>query len=1165
MKPTKRFLSVLLSLCLVLGMLPGVAFAANNYSQFTDVNTSDWYNEAVQYVSGQGLMSGTSATTFEPDASTTRGMIATILYRLEGSPAYLNSGYTDVPANEWYAPAVSWAKTYNVVSGYGDGKFGPNDAISREQLASILFRYSQLKKYDTAMYGDLTKYSDQGKISSYAKIPLSWAVGKGVITGIGDGTLDPQGGATRAQVAAILQRYMDNVVAKGNPLTPGSNVGFAPLPNEPEETAPATYTVTFLMNDGTGKVYNEQVVKAGSKAVKPETPRLQDRTFYGWFLTSNATGRAFDFNSVINSDVTLYADWGGNRYDWTWRPNGNTGINPGDVNSNLPNYNQLLDAGVPDVEMYSFTTDTWDIPVGTSGQMVKFEAEIFAEKETIGEVTIKDENDQLIGKMTEVSPGKYELEVRLQSSEVAQKKYHAECGGVTSASVTIGYYKAYTSTEIAALTSVVNDIDTAMASYVDANGDLIGNANEAAAALEAQLDSLKSTSGLTYTKDADGTYIINLPSGLVYRYSFQVKGVDSASFIISNQPFKGEYGLDNDGTDLAALSDAATDGSSRLVDSRTKYTFNSATSGNEMNTAADGNYDAAEVSLDALKDLVKAEVVSWHGHGGYDPVYGSYMGTGTRYNATDFTNNTALQADSDAGRVILKNGRWWITGGFVEKYSAPGDLAGHFLYLGTCSSGADMVDNANTTYELAQAFVNRGAVVIANTRTISTKYNTRMENSVFTRLSEQKADGTYYTLSEALQYAKNQHGQVDFASYTDRNGVTGSAEVRIFPATEAAAGYHFQKATGTVTGKVLAASDNSAISNALVRVYDANGACVVTTRTNAAGEYTFNNLPVGDYVVQISAGHYKTVRMSVRVSDGAITNTDTFMLLQVSDLYGTANGRITDATVTNKGVPGVTVNVRNGWNNYRGTIRATVTTDADGKYVISSDKGLLLGAYTIEFSAAGYAKGYKNIILVPDSWTSIVNAINPQNAIISPLTAAGAWRIVLSWKDHPSDLDSHLAGPLSGGSRFHLFYPYADANMGSPWSSYVKLDLDNTTIRTRSDPETTTIVQQLPGKYVYSVHDFSNYADPTSTEMFTSQATVDVYQSGVLVATYHVPTGSDLKGTIWNVFELDGGTITPINRITTGGDESSAFDPYGGIVGYAADEGISAYSEFEKK
>lgn len=330
MKPTKRFLSVLLSLCLVLGMLPGVAFAANNYSQFTDVNTSDWYNEAVQYVSGQGLMSGTSATTFEPDASTTRGMIATILYRLEGSPAYLNSGYTDVPANEWYAPAVSWAKTYNVVSGYGDGKFGPNDAISREQLASILFRYSQLKKYDTAMYGDLTKYSDQGKISSYAKIPLSWAVGKGVITGIGDGTLDPQGGATRAQVAAILQRYMDNVVAKGNPLTPGSNVGFAPLPAEPEETAPATYTVTFLMNDGTGKVYNEQVVKAGSKAVKPETPRLQDRTFYGWFLTSNATGRAFDFNSVINSDVTLYADWGG--HNTYWRP---TVTNPGVSNINL--------------------------------------------------------------------------------------------------------------------------------------------------------------------------------------------------------------------------------------------------------------------------------------------------------------------------------------------------------------------------------------------------------------------------------------------------------------------------------------------------------------------------------------------------------------------------------------------------------------------------------------------------------------------------------------------------------------------------------------------------------------------------------------------------------------------------------------------------------------
>lgn len=311
MKQTKRIFSVLLTLCLVLGMLPGVAFAASS-TGFTDVAASDWYSEAVQYVSRKGMMSHTGAGAFEPNSTTTRGMIATILYRLEGSPAYLSAGYTDVPTSEWYYPGVAWTKTYNVVNGYGGGKFGPNDPITREQLAQMLFRYSQYKKYNTSMTGDLTKYSDANKISSYdAQMALSWAVGKNLISNVGDGRLDPQGNATRAQVAAILMRYDENVVDTSVSTAPSgwtSNGAPQPAPGTEKEKE-VTYTVSFYLNYGADDLYDAQTVKKGGAAVMPTAPYRTDYSFLGWYADRAGSGSAFDFSSVINSDVVLYAKW----------------------------------------------------------------------------------------------------------------------------------------------------------------------------------------------------------------------------------------------------------------------------------------------------------------------------------------------------------------------------------------------------------------------------------------------------------------------------------------------------------------------------------------------------------------------------------------------------------------------------------------------------------------------------------------------------------------------------------------------------------------------------------------------------------------------------------------------------------------------------------------
>ena len=179
---------------------------------FVDVPSGSWYEDAVWYVYENGLMAGTSDTTFAPDITTSRGMIVTILYRLEGTPAISGaSGFTDVADGQYYTDAVAWAAANNIVGGYGNGLFGPNDTITREQMAAILYRYAQYKGYDVTASADLSGYSDAAQVSSYALAALQWANAEGLVNGTSDTTLTPGGSATRAQVAVILMRFCENI------------------------------------------------------------------------------------------------------------------------------------------------------------------------------------------------------------------------------------------------------------------------------------------------------------------------------------------------------------------------------------------------------------------------------------------------------------------------------------------------------------------------------------------------------------------------------------------------------------------------------------------------------------------------------------------------------------------------------------------------------------------------------------------------------------------------------------------------------------------------------------------------------------------------------------------------------------------------------------------
>ena len=175
---------------------------------FTDVASDAWYAQAVAYVYRQGLMSGTAQDRFSPDLTTNRAMLVTILYRLAGSPAVdSGSAFTDVSGGDWFASGVAWASANGIVTGYGDGRFGPNDPITREQMAAILYRYAGFAGQSTAGRADLSGYTDAGQVSPYAAEAMGWAVDRGLITGVSADTLSPGGSATRAQVATILMRF----------------------------------------------------------------------------------------------------------------------------------------------------------------------------------------------------------------------------------------------------------------------------------------------------------------------------------------------------------------------------------------------------------------------------------------------------------------------------------------------------------------------------------------------------------------------------------------------------------------------------------------------------------------------------------------------------------------------------------------------------------------------------------------------------------------------------------------------------------------------------------------------------------------------------------------------------------------------------------------------
>ena len=183
-----------------------------SYTHLVVYKRQDWFYEAVEYAYDNGLMNGVDGGRFDPYGTTTRAQIATILWRLEGSPVVNYAmDYDDVESTDWYAEAIRWASSTGIVGGYDNGNFGPEDAITREQMAAMLYRYAEYKDYSVSDTASLNQFPDGDDTSAWAESSMSWAVAEGLISG-GDGNvLQPQSSAIRAQAATILMRFCEGI------------------------------------------------------------------------------------------------------------------------------------------------------------------------------------------------------------------------------------------------------------------------------------------------------------------------------------------------------------------------------------------------------------------------------------------------------------------------------------------------------------------------------------------------------------------------------------------------------------------------------------------------------------------------------------------------------------------------------------------------------------------------------------------------------------------------------------------------------------------------------------------------------------------------------------------------------------------------------------------
>ena len=727
-----------------------------------------------------------------------------------------------------------------------------------------------------------------------------------------------------------------------------------------------------------------------------------------------------------------------------------------------------LDDPDPDVEIYSFKTDIEDILVGRT-ELVTFTAEVFenTNQENI-QIKVKDENSSIIAHLKDdgvypdecCNDGFYTGSVQLHSDERKIVNYYATYDDNVSNNVEICFYTEISDSEYDDVTALVNTIS---------------NMNDAQQVVQLLADSniIESYSYNEQRNTVSYTAKCGI-SGIWTTFDSDTKGSKEDKLLCQKS---GEKNLP-----LSTSNNSASVENKNVlvvrpyIGSDDRFTQVSKETGNKVATALGGTctiVDNENVNLSQMSKVNNYGTVIVDSHGMLFNDTDPYIIIGQDINNRNGTTSAGFQRDY----YIMIDNRFAVGGTFFEQYL--GECEDTIFYLGCCYS------MHNKT--ISDSLIKQGAkAVYGFTEPVGFTYCDDRLKEVFYSLVDEEE-----TVYNSYIYAGK---STNFTYCTNCKFVYDGRDA-----------YSYYS-IGLLSGVIKNASNNSVVSNALIRVYE-NGQLIASTRTGSDGKYTLS-VPSAYYVVKVSAGGYKTAKMAVSVRTGATTYNETFLLIKNTFNSGTINGNTINA-ITGQLLPNVKINIRSSWNNYEGAIIKTITSNENGYYEVA----LPTGWYTFECYLDGFITTYKNVL-------SFLVDFGAQNISLASELAENYYRVVLTWGENPSDLDSHLFGTTDDYS-YHVYYSRKNG-YDLDENIVANLDVDDTT---SYGPETTTFYAAPNGNYEFYIDWYSG-----SGTWANSGGKVEVYNGAYLINTYYVPSVDNRAGS-WKVFSINNGIYQSYNTM----------------------------------
>ena len=1132
MKRSKRILALFLSMVLLLGMLPMSALAAD--STFSDVKTSDWFYDDVRYVCENGLMNGTGSGTFSPKATTTRGMIVTILYRLSGEPAV--SGvcpFGDVAAGKYYEKAITWAEENKIVSGYADGTFGPDNAITREQLAAILYRYATFCGYAVTASAEISRFADAGTVGSYALAAMKWASAEGLINGSGS-KLDPKGGATRAQVAAILARFCKNIAGISTPASkPASGTGtiLPPAPNPTPDPDPTP-----------------------DPGPKPDPEPDPDPSDAEDFYKENA--ELIDIIDAKKSDDVL---------------------TEADVKSNL--------------EEKGFT----EYPIT---YMYTMDGEKVEETEISDNSTIKHPMYQTfyLSESNNIVWLIYVVNGEVFADPVSFNwEYDLNSEILVSTSERLTSYddetnRFYITKPFASrvLVKIVEQIDAATLENLTAE-ELCAWSGAAMPPTDndddSDNDSTVSESSMAETVDLLTEETAGLSDATVQSSSDPIIMVSLGDSYSSGEGIEKFYGQDKslfekveDEDWLAHRSTRSWPGMLRIpgvAGTMSNYKVDvGKTSEAPIQwyfAAASGaetvNFKAKEGETEEEQGKLKKDIFQFYYK---NIIVGTVPYKDCKYLPCQLDVFNKIRGEVDYVTVT-------VGGNDVDFADIVKDCAMGSSYLNfnwfkktfdkriadIWNKEEQWTRNIENTYDdIQQAAGNQAAIIVAGypklfektgkgfliseeeATTVNenvTKFNNKLKELVEGR---QRSGMNIYFVDVEREF--DGHEAYSSSEWINRIIIPKKSEdleqtgfgsaYSVHPNEKGARAYarcvnakiaEIERRK-TISGVITIADEDTDMTNnvplkgAEVELWISQ-AEFRNAKSDSNGEYKLVDVPAGTYTLRVSKEGYFPVTETITVTEDDSEIIYNITIEAISEEYagfGQARGKIIDAG-TGRGVSGLTLYIRPGIGNTAGEAAATINM-TESTYTTPM---LISGNYTVQIvderegitDEERYVTSTFNIKVLGDK------LIDNQNGYVSNGVMSEEIRIVLTWGESPSDLDSHLVGPTENGDKFHVYYG------NKVHGTEADLDVDDTS---SYGPETITIHSFNEGIYTYAIHDYSNRYSSNSTALANSGAQVKVYIGAKLLMTYNVPSNKD--GTLWTVFTYNSKTkqFTTVNTMS---------------------------------